>query len=185
MTQPLLRRSGQLQDEVRKTQGLKDCTIAPCVGNDMRPAAAKLLKCQRLTRLVRQPGPSLGVRKQMVETIAQEQVAPHQTVVRCSCKANGGPDILLVAMFSTHSQEERHGPHDDMLPQRELSCQRPERPGQYRYPFAEGAAVHLSCVSHNLQRTQRHRLLSAAHFGRDGRDRRDLARPWLSRGVPT
>src|SRR5215216_8146513 len=26
-------------------------------------------------------------------------VAPHQTVVRCSCKANGGPDILLVAMF--------------------------------------------------------------------------------------
>ena len=72
MTQPLLRRSGQLQDEVRKTQGLKDFTIAPCVGNDMRPAAAKLLKCQRLTRLVRQTGPSLGVRKQMVETIAQE-----------------------------------------------------------------------------------------------------------------
>src|SRR5215475_3664792 len=28
-----------------------------------------------------------------------KQVAPHQTVVRCSCKANGGPDILLVAMF--------------------------------------------------------------------------------------
>src|SRR5437763_9564352 len=26
-------------------------------------------------------------------------VAPHQTVVRCSCKGNGGPDILLVAMF--------------------------------------------------------------------------------------
>src|SRR5262249_15938072 len=52
MTQPLLRRSGQLQDEVRKTQGLKDFKIAPCVCNDMRPAAAKLLKCQRLTRLV-------------------------------------------------------------------------------------------------------------------------------------
>src|SRR5690349_2571614 len=110
-----------------------------------------------------------------------ELVAPHQTVVRCSCTANGGPDILLVAMFSTHSQEERHGPHDDILPQRELSCQRPERPGQYRYPFAEGAAVHLSCVSEDLQRSQRDRLLSAAHLGRDCGHRGDLARPWLSR----
>src|SRR5215813_14177536 len=109
------------------------------------------------------------------------RVAPHQTVVRCSCKANGGPDILLVAMFSTHSQEERHGPHDDILPQRELSCQRPERPGQYRYPFAEGAAVHLSHVSQNLQRSQRHRLLSAAHLSRDCGARRHLARPWVSR----
>src|SRR5256885_5895015 len=26
-------------------------------------------------------------------------VAPHQTVVWCSCKENGGPDILLLAMF--------------------------------------------------------------------------------------
>src|SRR5262249_29692464 len=48
---------------------------------------------------------------------------------------------------STHSQEERHGPHDDILPQLGLPCQRPNRPGQYRYPFAEGAALHLPRVS--------------------------------------
>src|SRR5215467_2892041 len=85
MTQPLLHRSGQLQNEIRKTQGLKDFKIAPCVCNDMRPAAAKLLKCQRLTRLICQPGPSLGVRKQMVETIAQEhrqQIKHDLTVAR-------------------------------------------------------------------------------------------------------
>src|SRR5215467_3417471 len=85
MTQPLLRRSGQLQNEIRKTQGLKDFKIAPCVCNDMRPAAAKLLKCQRLTRLLCQPGPSLRVRKQMVETIAQEhrqQIKHDLTIAR-------------------------------------------------------------------------------------------------------
>src|SRR5262245_38892300 len=31
--------------------------------------------------------------------IIPQMVALHQTVERCSCKANGGPDILLVAMF--------------------------------------------------------------------------------------
>src|SRR5512134_3093238 len=72
MTQPILRRSRQLQDEVGKTQGLKEFKIAPCVCNDMRPAAAKLLKRQRLPRLVRKTGAGLCVRKQMVETMAQE-----------------------------------------------------------------------------------------------------------------
>ena len=85
MTQPLLRRSGQLQNEVRKTQGLKDFKIASCVCNDIRPAAAKLLKCQRLTRLICHTGPSLGVRQQMVETLAQEhrqQIKHDLTVAR-------------------------------------------------------------------------------------------------------
>jgi hypothetical protein len=72
MTQPILRSSGQLQDEVREPQGLKDVTIAPCVCNDMRPAAAKLLKRQRLPRLVCKTGAGLCVSTQMVETVAQE-----------------------------------------------------------------------------------------------------------------
>src|SRR5215510_12313172 len=63
--------------------------------------------------------------KSTILTRSCSLVAPHQTVVRCSCKANGGPDILLVAMFSTHSQEERHGPHECMLPESALPCQRP------------------------------------------------------------
>src|SRR5215471_17085055 len=61
-----------------------------------------------------------------------------------------------------------------------LPCQRPNRPGQYRYPFAEGAALHLPRVSQNLQRPQRDRLLSAAHLGRDRGARGDLARSWVS-----
>src|SRR5918911_434426 len=85
--------------------------------------------------------------KEVFDIDTTQMVAPHQTVVRCSCIENGGPDILLVAMFSTHSQEERHGPHNDILPQRALSCQRSNRQGQHRYPFAEGAALHLSRVS--------------------------------------
>src|SRR5262245_23120701 len=82
---------------------------------------------------------------------------------------------------STQSQEDHHGPHHHILPQWELPCQRPNWPGQYWYPFAEGTAVHLSRVSEDLQRHQRHGVLSAAHLGRDRGTRRDLARPWVSR----
>src|SRR4029450_2500141 len=77
--------------------------------------------------------------------------------------------------------EDKHGPHDDILPQSALPCQRPNGPGQYRYPFAEGAALPLPRVSPNLQRPHRHGLLSAAHLGRDRGDHRHLARPWVSR----
>ena len=38
-------------------------------------------------------------------------------MVRCSCKANGGPRHTPRGNVSTHSQEERHGPHDRILPQ--------------------------------------------------------------------
>ena len=55
------------------------------------------------------------------------------------------------------------------------------RPGQYWYPFAAGAALHLPRVSQNLQRHHRHGLLSAAHLGRNRGDGRDLARPRVSR----
>ena len=37
-------------------------------------------------------------------------------------------------------------------------------------------------VSQDVQHHQRHGVLSAAHCGRDRGPRRDLARPWLSRG---
>src|SRR4029450_10587146 len=97
-----------------------------------------------------------------------------------SCKANGGLDILLVAMVPRLARRSRHGPPNAILPQSALPCQRPNRSGQYWYPFAEGAALHLPRVSQNLQRPHRHRLLSAAHRGRDRGAHRDLARPWVS-----
>src|SRR4029453_8401458 len=84
-------------------------------------------------------------------------------------------------IVSTHSQEERHGPHNGILPQSALPCERQNGPGQYWYPFAEGAALHLPRVRQNLQRHQRHGLLSAAPLGRNRRPHRDLAGPWLSR----
>src|SRR5215813_7859463 len=69
---------------------------------------------------------------------------------------------------ATHSQEERHGPHNGILPPSTLPCERPNRPRQYWYPCAEGAALHLPRVLQNLQRPPRDRRLPAAHLGRDG-----------------
>src|SRR5919201_524674 len=45
-------------------------------------------------------------------------VAPHQTVVRCSCKANGGPDILLVAMFPRTARRSVMEPTPTFCPKR-------------------------------------------------------------------
>src|SRR5215468_5210601 len=81
---------------------------------------------------------------------------------------------------STHSQEDHHGPHNHMLPPCALPCQRPIGPGQHWYPFADGAALHLSRVRQNLQRPPRYSLLSPAHLGRDRGARGDLARSWVS-----
>src|SRR6266581_7191774 len=113
-------------------------------------------------------------------TKAGIEVALHLTVVKLTCNENGGPTYSSW-QASTHSQEDYHGPHNHILPQSALPCQRPNGHGQYRYPFAEGAALHLPRVSQNLQRPQRDRLLSAAHLGRDRGARGDLARPWVSR----
>src|SRR5262249_33605386 len=94
-------------------------------------------------------------------------VALPLTVVKRTCNENGDPDILLLARFHAQPGGAWHGSHDGILPPSALPCQRPNWPGQYRYPFAEGAALHLSRVSQNLQRPQRDGLLSAAHLGRD------------------
>jgi hypothetical protein len=55
-----------------KTQGLEDFKVAPCIRNDMRSAAAKLCKRQRLARLISKTAPSLRVGKQMIEALAQD-----------------------------------------------------------------------------------------------------------------
>ena len=39
--------------------------------------------------------------------------------------------------------EDKHGPHNDILPQYGVSRQRPNRPGEYWHPFAQGQALHL------------------------------------------
>ena len=71
MPQPILRRRRQLQDEMRKTQGLKDFKIATRIHDDMRAAATKLVKHQGLTRLVGKTCAGLRVGKQMGETRVQ------------------------------------------------------------------------------------------------------------------
>ena len=63
MPQPLLYGSRQLQDKVHKTQGLEDFKTAPCIRNDMRSSATKLVKRQRLTGLVSKASPALRVGK--------------------------------------------------------------------------------------------------------------------------
>src|SRR5215831_9782845 len=73
-------------------------------------------------------------------------VALPLTVVKRTCNENGDPDILLLARFHAQPGGAWHGSHDGILPQSALPCQRPNWPGQYRYPFAEGTAVHLPRV---------------------------------------
>jgi hypothetical protein len=78
MPQPILRRRRQLQDETRKTQGLKDFKIAPRIHNDMRAAATKLVKRQGLPRLVGKTCAGLRVGKQMsfMDTVGDPGVSP-------------------------------------------------------------------------------------------------------------
>jgi hypothetical protein len=65
--------------------------------------------------------------------------------------------------------EEKHGPHNHMLPQRGMPGPRPHRSGHYGYPGMEGEALPLHAVSQDVQRHHRHGLLAAAHHSRDGR----------------
>lgn len=76
--------------------------------------------------------------------------------------------------------EDTHGPHNDMLPQSGVSRQRPNWPGQYWHPCAQGQTLSLYAVPQNVQRYQGHRLLSAAHIGRPCRPDHHVACPWLS-----
>ena len=61
--------------------------------------------------------------------------------------------------------EEKHGPHNHMLPQRGIPGPRPHRSGHYGYPGMEGEALPLHAVSQDVQRHHRHGLLAAAHHG--------------------
>src|SRR5262249_5325899 len=73
-------------------------------------------------------------------------VALPLTVAKLTCNENGDPDILLLVRFHAPPGGAWHGSHDSILPQSALPCQRPHWQGQYRYPFAEGTAVHLPRV---------------------------------------
>src|SRR5215471_3056609 len=105
--------------------------------------------------------------------LKQGSSTPNRGAVKLSSKR--GSRHTSRGTVSTHSQEERHGPHNGMLPPSALPCQRPNRPGPYWDPCAAGAALHLPRVSHNLQRPPRDRLLSAPPLGGDSGARRDLA----------
>src|SRR5574341_2555248 len=70
MAQLILGRSRQLQDELRKTERLKDFKEAPSIYNNMRALGTQLLKGERLARLVGKSNTRLYVGKQMIQTIA-------------------------------------------------------------------------------------------------------------------
>ena len=68
MAQPILGRSRQLQDEMCKTERLKDFKEAPSVHDNMRALGTQLLKGDRLARLVGKSNTPLCVGKQMIKT---------------------------------------------------------------------------------------------------------------------
>src|SRR5437879_11368405 len=70
MAQLILGRSRQLQDEMRKTERLKDFKEAPSVHDNMRALGTQLLKGERLARLVGKSNTRLYVGKQMIKTLA-------------------------------------------------------------------------------------------------------------------
>ena len=76
---------------------------------------------------------------------------------------NGGPAILLLVRSPT-LLEDKHGPHNDILPQYGVPRQRPNRSGEHWHPFAQGQALHLHAVSQDLHRNKRHGLLPPAHL---------------------
>src|SRR5262245_42481594 len=70
MAQTILGRSRQLQDEMRKTERLKDFKETPSIHDNMRALGTQLLKGERLARLVGKSNTPLCVGKQMIKTIA-------------------------------------------------------------------------------------------------------------------
>src|SRR5438093_1463739 len=72
MAQPILGRSRQLQDEMRKTERLKDFKEAPSVHDNMRALGTQLLKGERLARLVGTSTTRLCVGKQMLKGSATQ-----------------------------------------------------------------------------------------------------------------
>ena len=67
MAQLILGRSRQLQDEMRKTERLKDFKEAPSVHDNMRALGTQLLEGERLARLVGKSNTRLYVGKQMIK----------------------------------------------------------------------------------------------------------------------
>jgi hypothetical protein len=60
-----------------------------------------------------------------------ERVAPHLTVMRCTCHENGVQAYSFLARSPAEPGEEHlPGPHNDILPPSGLPRQRPHRPGQ-------------------------------------------------------
>src|ERR671922_1608809 len=89
-------------------------------------------------------------------------VAPHLTVVWFACNENGGPGILLLVRSPTLLGGDKHGPHNDILPQYGVPCQRTNRPGQHWHPLVQGQALYLHGVPQDVQCHERHGLLSPA-----------------------
>src|SRR6266700_1984939 len=107
-------------------------------------------------------------------------VAPHLTVVWFACDENGGPGILLLIRSPTSLGGCKHGPHDNILPQCGVPCQRTNRPGQHWHSLVQGQALYLHGVPQDVQRHERHGLLSPTDLCRDRELSDDAAGPWVS-----
>jgi len=81
---------------------------------------------------------------------------------------------------ATQRQEDHHGPHNHMLPQSGVPRQRTKRPREHWHPLVQGQALHLHGVPQDMQRHERHRLLSPADLCGDGQPRADTHGPRMS-----
>ncbi len=112
--------------------------------------------------------------------VDQFWVAPHLTVVWFACNENEGPDILLLVRSPTRLGGHKHGPHNDILPQYGVPRQRTNRPGQHWHPLVQGQALYLHGVPQDVQRHERHGLLSPADLCGDGEPGGDAPGPRVS-----
>src|SRR6266540_5103004 len=115
-----------------------------------------------------------------LSTGGEGEVAPHLTVVWFACNENGGPGILLLVRSPTILGGHKHGLHNDILPQCGVPRQRTNRPGQHWHPLVQGQALYLHGVPQDVQRHERHGLLSPADLCGDGEPGGDAAGPRVS-----
>ena len=62
----------------------------------------------------------------------------------------GVSDILLTwyVLQQSHLEDNRHGPHNDILPQSDLPCQRANRQGQHRHPLRGRSSASSATACH-------------------------------------
>jgi hypothetical protein len=87
---------------------------------------------------------------------------------------------FLACSPATPGEEKHHGPRHHILPQSGVPRQRPNRSGQHSHPFVQGPALPVHGVPQDVQRHDRHRLVSPADLRGDGQPGGDPDGPRVS-----